>query len=139
MSAISGDEKGGDMLNKWFPIKPKRSFNIVQQPSLFTNQLRFVVGHHLVEDVVASFIGKLECHSRLLQQIYKCYSYVKAWPILIANHFYVLWELWLTCLNISTSQFASCAEMDSDEFTLFRIEELTSLHMGNVQQDVSNL
>ena len=29
----------------------------------------------------------------------------------------------LTCLNISTSQFASCAEMDSDEFTLFGTKE----------------
>lgn len=34
-----------------------------------TNQLRLVVGHHLVEDVVASLIWKLECHSRFLQQI----------------------------------------------------------------------
>ena len=36
-----------------------------------TNDLRLVVGHHLVEDVVASLIWQLECHSRLLQQIYK--------------------------------------------------------------------
>lgn len=34
-----------------------------------TNNLRFVVGHHLVEDVVASLIGQLEAHSGLLQQV----------------------------------------------------------------------
>lgn len=55
-------------------MKNVRKFITVQQLSLFTNQLGFVVGHHLVEDVVASFIRKLECHSRLLQQIYKCCS-----------------------------------------------------------------
>jgi len=35
-----------------------------------TNNLRLVVGHHLEEDVVASLIRKLECHSRLFQQVY---------------------------------------------------------------------
>ena len=39
-----------------------------------TNDLRFVVGHHLIEDVVASLGRKLECHSGLLQQIYKAHS-----------------------------------------------------------------
>ncbi len=125
--------KKGDRLNGLFYEKIVSGFNILQQLSLFTNQLRFVVGHHLVEDVVASFIRKLECHSRLLQQIYKCCWQVTAWPILNSSNLYILWGLWLTCLNISTSQFASCAEMDSDEFTLFgTMEFLTSLHMGNV-------
>lgn len=47
---------------------------------LLTDQLRFVVGHHLVEDVVASLIRKLECHSRLLQQVYQSGLTVTAWP-----------------------------------------------------------
>ena len=34
-----------------------------------TNKLRFVVGHHLVEDVVASLIRQLETYSGLLQQV----------------------------------------------------------------------
>lgn len=41
----------------------------VQILNLFTNQLRYVGGHHLIEDVVAPLSRKLECHSRLLQQI----------------------------------------------------------------------
>jgi len=39
---------------------------------LLTKELWYVAGHHLVEDMVASLFLKLECHSRLLQQIYKC-------------------------------------------------------------------
>jgi len=42
------------------------------------NDVRFVVGHHLEEDVVTSLCSKLVGHSRLLQKI---------------------------CLNISTGQF----------------------------------
>lgn len=47
----------------------------------FTNKLWFVIGHHLIEDVVASLIRKLECHSRLLQQIWKCHSQVTVSPV----------------------------------------------------------
>ena len=36
----------------------------------------------------------------------------------------------LTCLNISTGQFTRCAEMDSDEFTLFdRAQFVASLYI----------
>lgn len=63
-------------------------FIIVQNLSLFTDKLRFVVGHHLVEDVVASFIRKLECHSRLLQQIWKCCSEVTIWLVLHSSYLY---------------------------------------------------
>lgn len=90
MSDISGDQKWDDKFNRLLYMKTVSRFNIVQELRLFTNQLRFVVGHHLVEDVVASFIRKLECHSRLLQQIYKCGSEVTAWPILHSNLLYVL-------------------------------------------------
>lgn len=82
---------------------------------VFTNQLGLVIGHHLVEDMVASFIGKLECHSRLLQQICQRALTVTIWPN--CGSYAPPWAL-LTCLNISTGQFAGCAKMNSDEFTL---------------------
>ena len=41
--------------------------NIPPEPLLcLTNNVRFVIGHHLEEDVVTSLIGKLEGHSGLL-------------------------------------------------------------------------
>lgn len=82
---------------------------------VFTNQLRLVIGHHLVEDMVAPFIGKLECHSGLLQQICQSGLTVTTWPDCGLNA--PPWAL-LTCLDISTGQFAGCAKMNSDEFTL---------------------
>lgn len=49
-----------DKLIRSLQNKTVNKFKTFQQLNLFTNQLRFVVGHNLVEDVVASFIGKLE-------------------------------------------------------------------------------
>ena len=89
-----------------------------------------MVGHHLVEDVIASLIGKLECHSGFLQQIFmvlKYYYYVLIHikrskpimrpPIMRVNLLLFGYKI-LTRLNVSTGQFTSCTEMDSDEFTL---------------------
>ena len=89
-----------------------------------------MVGHHLEEDVVTSLCSKLVGDSGLLQQIwmglyitrvrrseYKYLNVIVKLRLRLCNLSSV--NFILTCLNISTGQFTRCAEMDSDEFTLF--------------------
>ena len=68
MSAWSGYQKKGEHVRTF--VSMKTGYN-VHPLNLLTKYLRDVAGHHLEEDVVASFIRKLVCHSGLLQQIYK--------------------------------------------------------------------
>lgn len=95
--------KKGEMFNTLFKMRISNQLDIMKQQILLTDQFGFVVCHHLVEDVVASLIRKLECHSRLLQQVCKDCLVVWGFPLSTLNR--ITWES--QYLHVSISALAS--------------------------------